>query len=422
MNYKRTKNKNVLFCNISFFIFICIIITSVTSCEKSDVVVDSSEYAKLLQQSNSTSVTTHRWFYFTPDGFKETDIPRNAPEVEPVPWTQAVRITSGALIEGQSYLVVNKLGIMQAPQTFGFQKDGIASEAKLIKNVDFFSGASTADIFYIDEKIIFNFYTNNIFDNTTEDSAGLKAEEPFLVEFNTSNLKFTPLLSMQSLSENIIFQDESNGVPDFLETEIREVFYNEQAWSILLKSNQSNRTDFYAISFTRESSLTERNTQALNATMMTVNEYREMARPKPISELPQTIQNLLKPVPTRVSYYLQYSEENSPSPTQYEHLSHNTRPIEGYALGLEHCSIAVFEDGTICFAGGLPSKGVINNGETRAFKLPDLGPGYVYGSIALSGSTLFVGWEETSFYETGASGFLAVDMEQVLYENTVSGD
>ncbi len=405
------------------FTFLLLLYTLLlSSCTQEEVSTDTNEYAQLLQQSNSTSVTTHRWFYFTQDGFKETDIPRNAPEVERLPWTESIRVTSGAFIEGKAYFAVNKLGLIQAPTTFGFQSDGIASKTKLIKNTDLFSLASVADIYYIDDNIIFNFYTNSIFESNDVQTPRDEIDEAFLVEFNASNFNFSPILSKQSLSENIQIEETNQSIPLFLETEIREVYYRDNAWNILLKSNQSERTDFYALTFTAESPLSASQSSRLLGTMLTLNEYRETVRPKPSTALPQKIQTLLKPVPERVSYYLNYSEENSPTSIQYEHLSPNTRPIEGYALGFEHCSIAVFEDGTICFAGGLPSKGVLNNGETKAFKLPDLGPGYVYGAIVLSGSTLYASWEETSFYETGASGFLAVDMEQVLYENTITGE
>ncbi len=404
-----------------FFLLFIFLVHIFLSCSGKEATNDA-EYAKLLQQSSSERVTTHRWFYFTSDGFKETDIPRNAPEVESHPWTEAIRITSSAFIDEKSYFAVNKLGLMQAPQTFGLQKNGIASETKLIKDTELFSKSSVANMYYIDGTLLFNFYTNSIFEESMNHNSTDTIEKPFLVEFDTSTFNFEPVLTNIDLSEYVEFEIIPQEPFDFLETEIREVFYDNNTWNMLFKSNQTQRTDFYAMSITADTPITTNQNQTLHATMKSVNEYREIAKPKPSTTLPQTIQTLLKPVPSRVSYYLNYAEENSPSTMQYAHLSANSRPIQGFALGLEHCSIAVFEDGTICFAGALPSKSVLNNGETKAFTLPDLGPGYVYGSIALSGSTLYVAWEETSFYETGRSGFLAVDMEQVLYNNTITGE
>ncbi|MFI3257494.1 MAG: hypothetical protein R3Y36_04265, partial [Spirochaetales bacterium] len=55
--------------------------------------VKNTAYSQLLGENNDARASTHRWFYFTADGFKEIDIPRNAPHSEKKPWTQAIRIT-----------------------------------------------------------------------------------------------------------------------------------------------------------------------------------------------------------------------------------------------------------------------------------------------------------------------------------------
>ncbi len=406
-----------VFLQIWFLLCVLLVTLLVCSCNHNDADTHASEYAKLLQEKNSSKATTHRWFYFTSDGFKETDIPRNAPFSEKKPWTQAIRITSSAFINGKSYLTVNKLGILEAPQTFGIQKNGIASETKLIKNTDLFSKASVGDIYCIDKKPVVNFFTNSIFELKGNNTADFTAQDPFLVKFNTSDYTFSPLLTQQILSEHVAFQNDTQTIPNYLESEIREVFFQNNVWSVLFKSDINNRTDFFALSFSSDDPLTQNQFKEFPTTIKSANEYREIIRPKSSSSLPTRIRDLLKPVPNRVSYYLNYSEQDAASIVQYEHISGNSTPIQAYSLSLEHCSILVFEDGTICFAGALPSKSVLNNGETHAFTLPDLGPGYLYGSIALSGSTLYVAWEETSFFETGKSGFLAVDMEQVLYQN-----
>ncbi len=408
------KNTTVLLYSILLAI---LIMPLIISCSKNEETINNGEYAKLLQQSSSASVSTHRWFYFTEDGFKETDIPRNAPDVEPKPWTNALRISSSAFIEGKAYFAVNRLGIIEAPPTFGIQKSGIASETKLIKDIDLFSNASVGDIFCIEGVPVLNFFTNSIFESEETEKNSPNIEEPFLVAFNTEDYTFTPLLSKKNLSQNLAFESSSENIPNFLETEIREVNLYNNTWNILLKSSNVGRTDFYALSFKTDKPITEDAVQILIGEMHSIDEYRRFTRPQEISELPRKIQNLLEPVPQYVSYYLHHNEENIPSQKQYEHVSSSSKQIQGYSLSLDTCSLAIFEDGTICFAGSLPSKGVVNNGITKAFKLPDLGPGYIYGAMALSGSTLLIAWEETSFFETRRSGFLAVDMEQVLYES-----
>ncbi len=403
-----------------FHILACVVTIGIifTSCSKDQSSEQTGMYSELLQNSDSSLTSTHRWFYFTSDGFKETDIPRNAPKTDSVPWTQAIRITSSAVIDGKAYFTVNKLGLLQAPETFGFQKNGIASETKLIKNIELFSKASVADIFHFGKHPIVNFFTNTIFEVDTSNTYNMHNDDPFLVEFNPETYEYTPLLSKTSLSNALIQSNQNEAIPDFSTIDIREVQYVNDTWNVLFKSNQIGKTDFYSLSFNTDKEITHTSHQ-LSASIQSVTQYREITRPQPTTALPKKMQELLEPVPNHVSYYLHYYKENTPAIAQFEHSSHNSNPIQGYALGLEHCSLAIFEDGTICFAGGLPSKSVLDNGKTRAFKLPDLGPGYIYGPMALAGSTLIVSWEETSFFNTGASGFLAIDMEQVLYQDSL---
>ncbi len=387
-----------------------IVSTLFFSCTEKTPTSSQDSYSKLLESSNSSAVSTHRWFYFTEDGFKETDIPRNAPQKESMPWTNAIRITSSAFINDKAYFSVNKLGIIESPQTFGIQEKGIASETKLIKDTELFSQSSAADIFYIEKKPVISFFTNSIFENQEERESSL--QNPFLVGFDIEDYKYSPLLTKEDLSSKVTL----DGMPNFLEAEIREVHLENNVWSILLKTSNTGRTDFYALSFKIDNEV-----QIHEEEDKSIDEYRTLTRPKSANNLPRKIQNLLEPVPSHVSYYLNHTEENFPSTVQYEHVTNSAKQIQGYSLGLDHCSLAIFEDGTICFAGALPSRGVLNNGQTKAFKLPDLGPGFVYGPMSLSGSTLIVSWEETSFFETARTGFLAVDMEQVLYANTNNG-
>ena len=62
------------------------------------------------------------------------------------------------------------------------------------------------------------------------------------------------------------------------------------------------------------------------------------------------------------------------------------------------------------------SSPVLNGGKTVALKLPKLLAGYVYSGFTVSGSSLYAAWEETSFFKTGRSGFICVDLDAVLYK------
>ncbi len=393
-----------------------LVLYSITSCSKENTALQDSNYASLLESGNSQRQTTHRWFYFTEDGFKETDIPRNAPDTKRKPWTESIRITSSLHINNMAYLGVNKLGFIEVPHTFGFQENGIASKVSLITNSNIFSKGVLGEVYNVDAKPVLSFYTNSFFDNDETKKEGFDSTTPFLVSFDTETYEFLPLLSQEDLISFMHFEHENPDREQYALSEIRDIYYKEPLWTLLFKSFQESRTDFFALSFLPSSPLGEIENQSFVANTLTMDEYRVLSRPKPSSDLPRRLQELLEPIASSVSYYLDYSINNGSSNDQYEHIGSNAKPIQGYALSLDHCTLAIFEDGTIIFAGGLPSKEVLNEGKPLAFTLPDLGAGYLYGPTVLSGSTLIVSWEETSFFETGESGFLAVDMEQVLYQ------
>ena len=69
------------------------------------------------------------------------------------------------------------------------------------------------------------------------------------------------------------------------------------------------------------------------------------------------------------------------------------------------------------FSGALYNKHILNNSRTIALRLPKLPENFVYSDFGISGSFLYVAWEEVSFYETGRAGFLSVDLEKVLYND-----
>ncbi len=366
----------------------------------------SNQYSKLLQENNAERVTSHRWFYFTEEGFKETDIPHNVPIVEMKPWTEATRITSSITVDNTSYVTVNKLGILESPETFGIQKEGIASDVVLVKDVDLFSPCSVGDLFYINNKICMSFFINQIFSDTNSNKDNSQYDT-VLALFDTESYTFNPVVRKEHLIQN-------NNI-DFEETEIREVFYDNVNLQLLLKSNLTSQTDFKAITASINLDSDENPIRTINN--QTVDHYRNVTLPKDISVINNKIIQLLSPIPDSVTYLVDYYENNSFSTTQYQKGTYSDDSLHGYVQSFDHCSIALFEDGTLFFAGKLPSQKLLNNGKSIAFTLPNLGEGFVYSNMSLSGSTLLVGWEEKVFYETGRSGFLVVDMEEVLYEN-----
>lgn len=402
--------------------FICSLYTLIfcTSCSGKNGTALPVEYSRILKSNDSPGTPTHRWFYFTNEGFKETDVPRNAPKVQKKPWTEAVRITSSLIIDGTGYFLVNKLGLIVCPPASGLQKEGIASQTFLVKNPDIFSDFASGSLFCIEGSPVFNLYTNSIFAPLDKDFSG--GTEPdkadaFLLSYDKETCDFFPLLYRKDFPR-----------PD--KTELRELFCIDGLWYVLLKETGEQRTDFYAYSFDAGESLSARIRKYRNVNGGTsenhpklafkeigVHEFREKIHPRADLFLPDRLKDLLEPVPPSIPWFLEYRSDSSQAPIRFVRREYAPNPRQAYAVSDERYSAAFFEDGTVFFAGTLPMKHVVNEGKTAAVKLPRLSAGYTYSYALIAGSTLIAAWEETAFFETGRSGFVAVDLEQVLYES-----
>ncbi len=389
-------------------VLLCVAILAIfSSCSNSKTI--EQQYTKLLQDCNSGRVTSHRWFYFTESGFKETDIPHNAPVVDFKPWTEAIRITSSNNCENTSYFTVNKLGILEAPETFGLQKDGIASKTILVKNSGVFSKSTVGDVFFLDDAILVSFFSNKLFSDNEVDSIVLSEDDVVIAQYNESKREIEPLITKKDLAK-------TNSI-DFNDTEIREIFYKDSLLHILLKSSFTAQTDFSSINVLFGIPLNDDTSEIpVQVQNQSVALYRSITTPRDYNRLPQKMKDLLAPIPHDVFYNVEFLGNDNVS-IQYQKGVYSEKSINGYIQTFDYCSIALFEDGTFLFAGKLPSQKVLNNGESVGFTLPKLEDGFVYSNMSLSGSTLIVGWEEKAFYKTGRSGFLAIDMEEVLYGN-----
>lgn len=397
--------------------FCALIFSAACSGKKTDSL--PVEYSRILKSDSRSGEPTHRWFYFTDAGFKEIDVPRNAPKVQKKPWTEAVRITSSVLIDGTGYFFVNKLGLLVCPPASGMQKEGIASKTLLVKNPDFFSDFAAGSLFGIDNVPVFNLYTNSIFasrEKNGSDSAEREKSDAVLIGYDKENRDFFPLLYRKDF-------------PRTGKAELRELFFIDDMWYVLLKETGEQRTDFYAYSFDTPEAFTgmlRKNRTAAGTEPVRpnlifkeigVHEFRQKIRPLDASFLPGRLKALLEPVPSEVPWYLEYRSDCSLSPRRFVRREHAPNPRQAYAVSEEPYSAAFFEDGTFFFAGTLPMKHVVNEGKTTAFKLPRLSAGYTYSYALIAGSTLFAAWEETAFFETGRSGFVAVNLEKILYES-----
>jgi len=400
---KMIKNFSVSIAKIRF-LFLCFLLCTATlyftSCKNREQNIENNTYSKLL--NSNVGKNTHRWFYFTDTGFLETQKPSQAPSRNFSPWTETPRITSGTLIHGTVFFAVNKLGILVCPPTSGIQPNGISSQTYLVKNKDLFFN-STGNMYCINGKPVCSFYTNTIFEQPETHPKTQDFKDSILVQFDTTKNVFQNLYT-----SNVFFPSEKK--EEFSNVQLNAIHYANQKWYASFKASTQSKTTFL---FTKTTiNTTEDSSKSIQISQ---DSFRTAIKPILYSKAPKKIHTLLHMIPKKTSFYLKFMQDSMTGPVTYIQNSDNSEALEGFAISLPNCSLAVFSDGTTYFAGTLPSKHVLKNGNTIAFKLPKLPSGYIYGTALLAGSNLYVSWEQTDFYKTGKSGYIVVDLEKVLY-------
>ncbi len=342
---------------------------------------------------------SHKWYYFTYDGFKQVSLPQKAPQVLLKPWTEAIRISSGITIGTEGFLTVNKLGLLNCePQD--------ENQAKLSVDNQFFANLTVDNMTSLDGFPVFHVYKNPEFNSV----ANTNSNHPFLVQYHPESSVFMPLLFTEDL-------DYSTGI------EVSDVIYNNSEWTVTLKSADSSKKEFEYLTFSSYESLinTEPNKRKdiITATEITEGEYRSKLLPKNFSQAPEKVKSLLSRLPETFEYFIEIAEPNLGIKSSYiKKSSKNTEssiPMEAQVLLNDTFSLAVFTDGTTFFEGAIQDKYVINNGNPVAFRLPKLPMGFSYSTIIVENNILYVAWEEKVFYEVGRTGFLTVDLEKVFY-------
>ena len=106
-----------------------------------------------------------------------------------------------------------------------------------------------------------------------------------------------------------------------------------------------------------------------------------------------------------------------PSPRRYENKIGDKQILEAVGQLADTWTAVMFKDGTMYFSGAISERRIINNSKPIAIRLPKLPEGFIYTDFGITGDTLYASWEEVAFYETGRSGFISVDLGQILYND-----
>ncbi len=375
-----------------------VISTAFTSCGK-DKQGNENEISDLQQVSFVKK--SHKWFYLNQDGFNEIDLPQHAPQVREQPWTEAIRIASASSLptdtngEHQAYALVNRLGLLAFT----------GADIQLFSDTHYFNTLTADSLVFSDGLPVFYLYKSSFFNNSQQSNSNENEDEdeerPFLLEFNPRNGLFFPLVSYKNLGLDT-------------EEEIIGFFWNGESWTCASKRRKEQQIEFKYFIWQPLMSLTDLNPALLSKDSFvfknaTEDDYKKINMPHLFSSAPEDLKSLISSIPAEFSFYVSWRDGSGNSPVNYYQAGNNSTSLnaKGISQNKTGYDVIVFSDGTTYLRKS-------ENGNISAFRLPLLQAGYSYGEIAIAGDNLIVAWEENNFYKTKRSGFILIDLNEVV--------
>lgn len=350
-------------------------------------------------------VKNHTWYYFTASGFAKTEKPQFAPYSSFKPWTEAFRISSAnTALEAngetaKGFAIVNRLGVLC------FENDKVT----LSKDAYIFDDRTADNLLFIDNVPVFSVYKSAFFNETTNNQTYQDDETKhlFLVQYDGNTKVSYPLINCNNLVEKT-------------NSEVTDFFWNGTNWVCSIKTIQDNRTYFNYINWTNTVPLLtltpENATEGITIEEIDFDTFKAEHKIYPYEQAPERIKNLLKNFSNKKSFGIDVKSAGGYSIRSYENIAETDDPfLEAKGLLAQSWSAVLFQDGTFYLEGALSGKHILHNGKPIALRLPKLPPNYIYSDFVISGTTLYAAWEETQFYETSKSGFIAIDLEKLLY-------
>lgn len=385
-----------LFCRHSVF-FIAFFIFLATSCSKKN---------ELPPQEIPVQAQTFSWYAFTQNSFEKIAKLSDAPVVPAKPWTEAVRISSISCAASadkadgmpEGYAVVNRCGILV------FKGDSV----ELCSDSALFSGKTAGNLVFFSDIPFFSVYRSTFFN----DADGKKTQDftPFLIQFTPDQRIFYPVVTVQNLGFDSRY-------------EITDFIWDGTVWTCSAKASENEKTVFSYCTFQPKEPLYAITPENAGSSLLVAEssavKFRGAQETLDFSNAPARIKELLGSLPETADFSLSCYTAGGHSPRVFVS-AHNKKSsasqLLANALLSENWCGVLFEDGTFFLKGALFSRPVMNGGKPVALKLPKLLAGYVYSGFTVSGSYLYAAWEETSFFKTGRSGFICVDLDAVLYK------
>lgn len=362
-----------------------------------------------------TRLKAHQWYYFNHRGFYPVDLPQKAPEVAERPWTEAVRISAAGNNTSDNCALVNRLGIL----------DFTTGKPELFRDILLFDDVTADTLIFTEHGPVFHLYKNTHF-NQQGDTSLLTApsqaddllERPLLVRYDRQQKLCTPVLTYGNMGLS----------PD---SQLTSIIPHEDQWIGAVKTVRDDVVSFKYLTFPaldRDGTIPDATRGTISTAEIDADTFRQVQKPTTFLNAPAPLRKLFAQVPESFEFYLSCREEGRLAPVLYDNTKAQS-PAGGYlAQGWGFLSTAgaaaLFSDGTVYItksllmqaenqadqdASGTPT----DIGGVIAFRLPKLPAGFSYGEFTIQGNTLYAGWEETDFYKTARSGFIAVDLSSI---------
>ena len=386
------------------FVFQSVILFSVCiglflGCTNKEKTLPLEEPALKIQEND------HTWYCFTQTGFKITEKPGLESQVPLLPWTEAVRISSSNSINdlngnSKAFAIVNRLGLL----TFENEKITIS------KDVNLFSQRTAGNLIFVNNSPFFSVYKSSFFNDSIKDPNYKNNLENhlFLIHFDDKAGISYPVINCNNISH-------------LANSEVTDFVWDGLTFSCCVKSITDVKNEFSYLTFTPKLSLENLSPSSaennLTVTESSFENFQEAKQHKIYSSAPQRIKSLLKGFSDSLPFTLEVKTEGGSSPRVYENAVPDSDKDELHAKALlaPSWSAALFEDGTLFIEGALNGKHILRGGKAVAIRLPKLPENFIYSDFVISGSYLYAAWEESSFYKTGRSGFLQVNLDKTLY-------
>lgn len=349
---------------------------------------------------------SHGWYYFSDSNFHKIKKIQEAPVIPQKPWTEAVRISSASVAANpdetkmtppKGYAVVNRTGILLLQE----------NHPVLYPDADLFSGRTAQNLVFVNDTPVFSVYKSSFFNTSQQNSYSL---HPFLIQFNPGDGICYPIVNVDSLGLSST-------------SEITDFIWNGHFWTCSIKDSDSGKIEFSCLTFQPKEPVLSI-TPATASSQLQVNEtsfsdYKKIKTQTSFANAPEQLKQMLKTLPDNLLFRIKVYTAGSHSPRTFVHSKNQaeTSDFSATAILADTWSMIIFQDGTAFFRGALYNHQILNGGKTIGLKLPKLPEGFVYGEFAVSGTTLYTAWEESSFFQTGRSGFLQVDLNKILYKN-----